>query len=47
MNIDCQAADKVLRWMCGVTKMTRIRNESIRGTIKMGEISRKVQEISK
>ncbi len=35
---------KMLRWMCGVTKMDRIRNERIRGTVKVTEISKKVQE---
>ena len=35
---------RVLRWMSGVTKMDRIRNERIRGTTKVGEISKKVQE---
>ena len=30
--------------MSGVTKMDRIRNERIRGTTKVGEISKKVQE---
>ena len=30
--------------MSGVTKMDRIRNETIRGTMKVGEISQKVQE---
>ena len=35
---------KMLRWMCGVTKMGKIRNERIRGTIKVVEISKKVQE---
>ena len=34
----------MLRWMSGVTKMDRIRNERIRGTTKVGEISEKVQE---
>ena len=31
--------------MCGVTKMDQIRNERIRGTTKVWEITRKVQEI--
>ena len=31
-------------WMSGVTKLGRIRNERIRGTTKVGEISKKVQE---
>ena len=35
---------RMLRWMCGVTKLNRIRNERIRGTTKVGEISKKVQE---
>ena len=33
---------KMLRWMGGVTKVDRIRNEKIRGTMKVGEISKKV-----
>ena len=35
-----------LRWMSGVTKLDRIRNERIRGIAKVGEISKKVQEIN-
>ena len=35
---------RMLRWMRGVTKMGRIRNDRIRGTTKVGEISKKVQE---
>ena len=38
------AERRMLRWMSGVTKMDRIRNERIRGTTKVGEISKKVQE---
>ena len=34
---------RMLRWMSGVTKLDRIRNERIRGTTKVGEISKKVQ----
>ena len=34
----------MLRWMGGVTKLDRIRNERIRGTTKVGEIAKKVQE---
>ena len=34
----------MLRWMCGVTKLDKIRNERIRGTIKVEKISKKVQE---
>ena len=35
---------RMLRWMSGVTKLERIRDEIIRGTMKVGEISKKVQE---
>ena len=33
--------------MSGVTKPYRIRNEIIRGTAKVGELSKKVQESSR
>lgn len=35
---------KMLRWMCGVTRLDKIRNERIRGTVKVVEASKKVQE---
>ena len=35
---------RMLRWMSGVSNLDRIRNERIRGTTKVGEISKKVQE---
>ena len=35
---------RMLRWMCGVTKLDKVRNERIRGTTKVGEITKKVQE---
>ena len=35
---------KMLRWTCGVTRLDKIRKEKIRGTTKVGEISKKVQE---
>ena len=34
----------MLRWMSGVTKLDIIKNGRIRGTTKVGEISKKVQE---
>ena len=34
----------MLRWMSGVTKLDKIRNEIIRGTKKVGEISNNVKE---
>ena len=34
---------RMLRWMSGVAKLDRIRNERIRGTTKVGEISKKMQ----
>ena len=35
---------RMLRWMCGVTKLDNIGNERISGTTKVGEITKKVQE---
>ena len=35
---------RMLRWMCGVTKLDKNRNERIRGTTKVGELTKKVQE---
>ena len=35
---------RMLRRMCGVTKMDKIKNETIRRTTKVGDISKKVQE---
>ena len=34
----------MLRWMCGVTELDNMRNERIRRTTKVGEITKKVQE---
>ena len=42
MMYRAETADMWMRWMWGV--MDRIRNERIRGTSKLGEISKKVQE---
>ena len=35
---------KILRWMSGVTRRDRISNTQIRGTVKVVELSKKVQE---
>ena len=35
---------RMLRWMCGVTKLDKISNERIRGAMKVGEITKKLQE---
>ena len=35
---------RMLRWMSGVTKLDRIRNERIREATNVGDISKKVQE---
>ena len=35
---------RMLRWMCGVTRLDKTRNERIRGTTKVGEITKKIQE---
>ena len=35
---------RMLRWMSGVANPDRIRNGRIRGTTKVGDISKKVQE---
>ncbi len=35
---------RMRRWMCGIMMLDKIRNERIRGTTKVGEIAKKVQE---
>ena len=35
----------MLRWMCGVTRLDRIRNEHIRGTVKVVGASAKAQDM--
>eukprot|EP00795_Rhopilema_esculentum_P005206 gene5206-343_t len=35
---------RMLRWVCGVTRRDKIRNEMIRRTVKVAEISSKTQE---
>ena len=36
---------RMLRWMCGVTRLDKIGNERTRGTTKVGEITKKLQEM--
>ena len=35
---------KMLRWMCGVTKLDKIRNTYIRGSLGVRDVSDKIQE---
>ncbi|KAL1465790.1 hypothetical protein WDU94_005331 [Cyamophila willieti] len=35
---------RMLRWMCGLTRRDRVRNERIRETVKVGSLGKKVQE---
>ena len=35
---------RMLRWMCGVTREDRIKNDYVRGTTKVVEVSKKAQE---
>lgn len=35
---------KILRWMFAATKMNKIKNERVRGTIDVVEVLKKVQE---
>ena len=34
----------MLRWMCGVTRKDKIRNEHIRGTTRVAQASKKITE---
>ena len=34
----------MLRWMCGVTKKDKIRNEHVRRTVKVAPVTKKITE---
>ena len=35
---------RMLRWMCGVTTKDKIRNEQVRGTVKVAPVVEKITE---
>jgi len=35
---------RMLRWMCGITRRETVRNVRVRGTTKVVEVSKKIQE---
>ncbi|KAJ8734232.1 hypothetical protein PYW07_014783 [Mythimna separata] len=35
---------RMLRWMCGVTRMDKVRNKCIRGSFKVAPVTEKVEE---
>jgi hypothetical protein len=34
---------QMLRWLCGVTRMDRIRNEYIKGSLKVAPVTAKIR----
>ena len=43
--ITIQVAEmKMLRWMCGVTRLDKIRNEYVRGSLGVRDVADKIQE---
>ena len=35
---------RMLRWMCAVTKKDKIRNEHVKGSVKVAPVTRKITE---
>ena len=35
---------RMLRWMCGVLKKDKIRNEQVRGSVKVAPVTKKIPE---
>ena len=35
---------RMLRWMCGVTKKDQMRNEHVRGSVKVSPVTEKITE---
>ena len=34
---------RMLRWMCGVTKKSKTRNEHVRGSVKVAQVTKKIK----
>ena len=35
---------RILRWMCGVRKRDKIRNEHVRGSVKVASVTKKITD---